>query len=284
MALMITGMIKARSLSRIRIIPMADFLLYALLAGLFIAVVAGPLGCFVVWRRMSYFGDTLAHASLLGVAMAILMSVQLQLAIITSCVIFATVLLMLERRQMLATDTLLGIIAHSTLAFGLLVLSFSDMVQVNLMAFLFGDLLTVTQTDLWWIAGCCVLTGALLYYYWNEFLALTVHRELARIEGVPVDQLYALLVMLIAVLIAVAMKIVGVLLITSLLIIPAAAARRVSDTPEQMALGAAVTGCLAVLGGLAMSYYWDTPAGPSIVATACVIFLLLYLKPARQRI
>jgi zinc transport system permease protein len=284
MALMITGMIKARSLSRIRIIPMADFLLYALLAGLFIAVVAGPLGCFVVWRRMSYFGDTLAHASLLGVAMAILMSVQLQLAIITSCVIFATVLLMLERRQMLATDTLLGIIAHSTLAFGLLVLSFSDMVQINLMAFLFGDLLTVTQTDLWWIAGCCVLTGALLYYYWNEFLALTVHRELARIEGVPVDQLYALLVMLIAVLIAVAMKIVGVLLITSLLIIPAAAARRVSDTPEQMALGAAVTGCLAVLGGLAMSYYWDTPAGPSIVATACVIFLLLYLKPARQRI
>jgi zinc transport system permease protein len=284
MALMITGMIKARSLSRIRIIPMADFLLYALLAGLFIAVVAGPLGCFVVWRRMSYFGDTLAHASLLGVAMAILMSVQLQLAIITSCVIFATVLLMLERRQMLATDTLLGIIAHSTLAFGLLVLSFSDMVQINLMAFLFGDLLTVTQTDLWWIAGCCVLTGALLYYYWNEFLALTVHRELARIEGVPVDRLYALLVMLIAVLIAVAMKIVGVLLITSLLIIPAAAARRVSDTPEQMALGAAVTGCLAVLGGLAMSYYWDTPAGPSIVATACVIFLLLYLKPARQRI
>jgi zinc transport system permease protein len=283
MALMITGMIKARSLSRIRIIPMADFLLYALLAGLFIAVVAGPLGCFVVWRRMSYFGDTLAHASLLGVAMAILMSVQLQLAIITSCVIFASVLLMLERRQMLATDTLLGIIAHSTLAFGLLVLSFSDMVQINLMAFLFGDLLTVTQTDLWWIAGCCVLTGALLYYYWNEFLALTVHRELARIEGVPVDQLYALLVMLIAVLIAVAMKIVGVLLITSLLIIPAAAARRVSDTPEQMALGAAVTGCLAVLGGLAMSYYWDTPAGPSIVATACVIFLLLYLKPARQQ-
>jgi len=262
---------------------MADFLLYALVAGLFIAVVAGPLGCFVVWRRMSYFGDTLAHASLLGVAMAILMSVQLQLAIITSCVIFATVLLMLERRQMLATDTLLGIIAHSTLAFGLLVLSFSDMVQVNLMAFLFGDLLTVTQTDLWWITGCCLLTGALLYYYWNEFLALTVHRELARIEGIPVDRLYALLVMLIAVLIAVAMKIVGVLLITSLLIIPAAAARRVSDTPEQMALGAAVTGCLAVLGGLAMSYYWDTPAGPSIVATACGIFLLLYLKPSRKQ-
>lgn len=261
---------------------MADFLLYAIIAGLFIAVVAGPLGCFVVWRRMSYFGDTLAHASLLGVALAILLSIQLQLAIIVSCVVFAIVLLLLERRQMLATDTLLGIIAHSTLAFGLLILSLSDRVQINLMAFLFGDLLTVTLTDLWWIVGCCVITGALLFYYWEELLALTVHRELALIEGIPVDRLYTLLVMMIAILIAVAMKIVGVLLITSLLIIPAAAARRLANTPEQMALGAAIAGCIAVLGGLTMSYYWDTPAGPSIVATACVIFLLLYLKPSRR--
>lgn len=259
---------------------MADFMIYALIAGLFIAVVAGPLGCFVVWRRMSYFGDTLAHSSLLGVALAILFSINLQLAIITSCVVFAGVLLLLERRQLLATDTLLGIIAHSTLAFGLLVLSLSDMVQVNLMAFLFGDLLTVTPNDLIWIIASCVITAALLIYYWDQFLALTVHRELAQIEGIAVDRLYALLIMLIALLIAVAMKIVGVLLITSLLIIPAAAARRVANTPEQMAVGAAIAGCLSVLGGMSMSYFWDTPAGPSIVAAACCLFILLYLKPA----
>lgn len=259
---------------------MADFMVYALIAGLFIAVVAGPLGCFVVWRRMSYFGDTLAHSSLLGVALAILFSVNLQVAILTSCAVFAGILLLLERRQLLATDTLLGIIAHSTLAFGLLVLSLSDMVQVNLMAFLFGDLLTVARSDLIWIISSCVVTAGLLFYYWDQFLALTVHRELAQIEGIAVDRLYALLVMLIALLIAVAMKIVGVLLITSLLIIPAAAARRVANTPEQMAVGAAITGCLSVLGGMSMSYFWDTPAGPSIVATACCLFILLYLKPA----
>lgn len=260
---------------------MADFLLYAIIAGIFIAAIAGPLGCFVVWRRMSYFGDTLAHASLLGVAFAILLSVNLQLAIIVSCVVFAGVLLMLERRQLLATDTLLGIIAHSTLAFGLLILSLSDMVQVNLMAFLFGDLLTITRQNLIWIVATCLLIAALLYRFWDEFLALTVHRELAQIEGVAVDRLYALLVLLIALLIAVAMKIVGVLLITSLLIIPAAAARRLASTPEQMATGAAIIGCLSVLGGMMLSYYADTPAGPSIVASACVFFMLMYLRPHR---
>lgn len=262
---------------------MADFLIYALIAGISIALIAGPLGCFVVWRRMSYFGDTLAHASLLGVAFAILFSIQLQVAIIGSCLVFAGLLLLLERRQLLATDTLLGIIAHSTLAFGLLVLSLSDRVQINLTSFLFGDLLTVTQTDLIWIVTCCVFCGLALMYFWNRFLAITLHRELATIEGLPVERLYALLVMLIALLIAVAMKIVGVLLITSLLIIPAAAARRFSTTPEQMAVGAALTGALSVSAGLTLSWFWDTPAGPSIVVSAFTLFMLAYLKPQTSR-
>lgn len=260
---------------------MYDFIIYAVIAGLLIAGLAGPLGCFVVWRRMSYFGDTLAHSSLLGVALAIVASINLQLAIIFSCALFAGLLLMLERRQLLATDTLLGIIAHSTLAFGLLILSLSDMVQVNLMAFLFGDLLTITQQDLVWIAATCTVLAGLLAYFWNAFLALTVHRELAQIEGLAVDRLYALLVLMIAMLIAVAMKIVGVLLITSLLIIPAAAARRLASTPEQMAVGAGIVGCIAVLGGITLSFYFDTPAGPSIVASAFVCFMMIYLKPAR---
>lgn len=261
---------------------MADFVVYAVVAGIAIAAVAGPLGCFVVWRRMSYFGDTLAHSALLGVALAIVMGIHLQLAIIVSCVVFAGILLALERRPGLAADTLLGIIAHSTLAFGLLILSLSDLVQVNLMAFLFGDLLTVGFTDLWWIVGTCAVIGALAVWFWQPFLALTVHRDLAHVEGVAVDRLYALLVMLVALLIAVAMKIVGVLLITSLLIIPAATARRLVGTPEGMAVGAGLTGVLSVLGGLGLSYFQDTPAGPSIVAVACCCFLVASLLPGRR--
>ncbi len=259
---------------------MADFILRALIAGICIALVAGPLGSFVVWRRMSYFGDTLAHSSLLGIAVGILMDINLQLAVIVSSLVFALALVLLQTRKTLSTDTLLGILAHSTLAFGLLILALSSTVQVNLVAYLFGDLLTVGTSDLYWIMASTAVIGVLLIVFWNSFLTITVHEELAQVEGVPVGKVHCLMVLMVALLIAVSMKIVGVLLITSLLIIPPAAARRFASTPEQMALGASITGCLAVSGGLLMSYRLDTPAGPSIVVTACAFFLVTYLSPA----
>lgn len=259
---------------------MTDFIVRALLAGLCIAIVAGPLGAFVVWRRMSYFGDTLAHSSLLGIALGILLDINLQLAVISSSILFAVILILLQRNKTLSTDTLLGILAHSTLAFGMLILSLSSTVQINLVGYLFGDLLTIATVDLWWIAGCATMIAVLLTLYWNRLLAVTVHEELARVEGVPVDYLHAMMVLMVALLIAVSMKIIGVLLITSLLIIPPAAARRLAETPEQMALGASVVGMLAVCGGLLMSFYLDTPAGPSIVVAACAFFLLSYIAPA----
>jgi len=259
---------------------MTDFIFNALIAGLCIAFVAGPLGAFVVWRRMSYFGDTLAHSSLLGIAIGILMDINLQIAVIASSVFFAGLLIVLERNKTLSTDTLLGILAHGTLAFGMLILSLSNTVQMNLMGYLFGDLLTIGTQDLWWIGACSALVAVLLLKYWNGFLAVTVHEELARVEGVPVGKLHALMVLMVALLIAVSMKIIGVLLITSLLIIPPAAARKLAQTPEQMAIGASVVGGFSVCGGLLLSYFWDTPAGPSIVVTACGFFLLSYLVPA----
>jgi len=262
---------------------MSDFILYALIAGLCIALVAGPLGAFVVWRRMSYFGDTLAHSSLLGIAIGILLDMNLQIAVIASSLFFAGLLITLEKNKTLSTDTLLGILAHGTLAFGMLILSLSGTVQINLVGYLFGDLLTIAPQDLWWIGGCSALIAILLLKYWNGLLAVTVHEELAKVEGVPVGKLHALMVLMVALLIAVSMKIIGVLLITSLLIIPPAAARRLAETPEQMALGASIVGGLSVCGGLLLSYFWDTPAGPSIVATACGFFLLSYLAPTLLR-
>lgn len=259
---------------------MTDFILRALLAGLCIAAIAGPLGSFVVWRRMSYFGDTLAHSSLLGIAIGILLDINLQLAVICGSMLFAVILIALQRNKTLSTDTLLGILAHSTLAFGLLILSLSNTVQINLVGYLFGDLLTVSNIDIVWISSIAVIVAILLIVFWNRFLAITVHEELAQVEGVPVARLHALMVIMVALLIAVSMKIIGVLLITSLLIIPPASARRFSQTPEQMAIGAAVVGCLSVCAGLLMSFYLDTPAGPSIVVTASGFFLVSYLTPA----
>ena len=260
---------------------MADFLLYALLAGLALAVVAGPLGSFVVWRRMAYFGDTLSHAALLGVALGFLLDISPAIAVTVGCLLLAVILVTLQQRQPLASDTLLGILAPSTLSLGLVVLSFMHEVRIDLMAYLFGDLLAISPTDLMWIVGGSTAVLALLVALWRPLLAITAHEELATVEGLPVAALRMTLMLLIAVVIAVAMKIVGVLLITSLLIIPAAAAQRHARSPEQMALGASVLGMMAVCGGLALSWFKDTPAGPSIVVCAAALFLLSFVLPRR---
>ncbi|HBT57608.1 MAG TPA: hypothetical protein DEA92_10835, partial [Pseudomonas sp.] len=178
-------------------------------------------------------------------------------------------------------DTLLGILAHSTLSLGLVVLALTENVRVDLMAYLFGDLLAITATDLAWMLGGLLIVLVLMSMLWRSLLSITVHEELARVEGLPVTAIRLALMLLIAIVIAVAMKVVGVLLITSLLIIPPAAAQRHARTPEQMALGASVLGMLAVLGGLALSWQLDTPAGPSIVVCAAGMFMLALAIPRR---
>lgn len=260
---------------------MPDFLLNALIAGLTLALVAGPLGSFVVWRRMAYFGDTLSHSALLGVALGLMMDVNLTLAVTLCCVLLAVLLVTLQTRQPLASDTLLGILAHSSLSLGLVSLSFMHDVRIDLMGYLFGDLLAVSPNDLAWIIGGSALVLVALAVMWRPLLAITVHEELARVEGLPVAGIRMALMLLIAIVIAVAMKIVGVLLITSLLIIPAAAAQRHARTPEQMALGASLLGLVAVCCGLSLSWYQDTPAGPSIVISAAAMFLLSFAWPRR---
>jgi zinc transport system permease protein len=260
---------------------MPDFLLNALLSGLALALVAGPLGSFVVWRRMAYFGDTLAHAALLGVALGFLLEVSPTLAVTAGCVLLAVLLVALQQRQPMASDTLLGILAHSTLSLGLVVLSFMHDLRIDLTGYLFGDLLAVGPADLAWILGGSALVLAVLLPLWRPLLAITVHEELAKVEGLPVAAIRLALMLLIAIVIAVAMKIVGVLLITSLLIIPAAAAQRHARSPEQMAAGASALGLLAVCAGLSLSWVKDTPAGPSIVVSAALLFLLSFAWPRR---
>lgn len=258
---------------------MIDFLWRAIAAGLLLAVVAGPLGCFIVWRRMAYFGDTLSHSALFGIAFGLLFNLDVQLAVVLACGVIAVLLVALERSHALATDTLLGILAHSALALGLVLLSFTA-TQIDLQAYLFGDLLTVTTDELvWLLAGSALALGTLLWQ-WNALLAFTLQSELAQVEGRNTLRLRLLLMLIIALVVAVAMKIVGVLLITSLLVIPAATARLFARSPEQMALGASLCGCLAVLGGIAASWVWDTPTGPSIVVVAAMLFAAGSLRNA----
>jgi zinc transport system permease protein len=256
-----------------------DFVLYALAAGISLSLVAGPLGSFIVWRRMSYFGDTLAHSALLGIALGLITDSNPQLSIIISCLLFAFILTLLDRRPSLSTDALLGILAHSSLALGIVVLALADSVRVDLEAYLFGALLTIGNADLLWILLVSTVVAIVLYWFWNDFVSITVHAEIAEIEGANVKRLNLILVLLIALTIAVSMKIVGVLLITSLLIIPPAAARSLASTPEQMAVKASLVGSVSVVLGLISAFYFDVPVGPSIVVVATLIFLLFYFYP-----
>ncbi|OOZ35717.1 zinc ABC transporter permease subunit ZnuB [Solemya velesiana gill symbiont] len=259
---------------------MDDFMLRALTAGLGVAMIAGPLGVFVVWRRMAYFGDTLAHSALLGVALGFLLGLNLNLSVVLVAVTIALLLISLQGRRQLTTDTLLGILAHSALSLGLVAISFQTSVRVDLMGYLFGDILAVSAGDLLWVWGGGALAMTTLVLIWRPLLSLTVHPELARVEGVPITRIRLIFMLLIALVIAVSMKIVGVLLITSMLIIPAAAARRISRTPEQMALAAAGVAAVAVLLGLGASWQWDTPAGPSVVVAAALLFATSQLIPS----
>jgi len=248
------------------------WLLDSLLAGWLLSSMSGPLGSFIVWRRMAYFGDTLAHSALLGVTLGFLFDVQLNLAIILCAVFVALLLASLQRQHIIPSDTLLGLMAHTTLAAGLVTLSLVDNVRIDINAYLFGDLLAVDRQDLLAMAVGASLVLAALAKMWRGLLAVTVSEELAQVEGYPVARLRLLFMVLLAVVIAGAMKLVGVLLITALLIIPAASARPFSKSPAQMAGLATIISMISVALGLLLSYQLDTPAGPSIVLTSSLFF------------
>ncbi len=260
---------------------MIDFLVLALVGGLGVALTAAPLGAFVVWQRLAYFGDTLAHASLLGVAFGLLLTINIQLTIIISCLSVAILLVLLQGQRYLPSDTLLGIISHSSLALGLVFVSVFDTGRLDLTLYLLGDILSTSQEDVIMIFTVFLIVSLLTWKFWRQLLAITVNEEIAQVEGVPVKQIRLLLLFMLALVIAVAIKVVGVLLITALLIIPAATARYLSTSPTQMVFVGGVLGCLSVFGGLTSSFLWDTPAGPSIVVCASVLFLLIILIKKR---
>lgn len=256
-----------------------DFFSRALIAGIGLAVITGPLGCFVVWRRMAYFGDTMAHSALLGVALSFLIDVNPAIGVFAVATLMAITLLLLQRQERLSTDALLGILSHSTLAVGLVLVAFMSWVRFDLMGFLFGDILAVSRMDIAVIYLGGIIILGLVILLWRPLLASTVSAELAEAEGQRPEAARVMLMILMASVIAIAMKLVGVLLITSLLIIPAATARRLSATPEQMGVIASLLGVLAVIGGLTGSRVWDTPSGPSIVVAALVLFVVSLILP-----
>ena len=259
-----------------------DFMLRAGLAGVGVALLTAPLGCFVVWQRLAMFGNSIAHCGLLGVAIGVLLSIDLTLGVIMTSLALAVLLIGLQGQKLIPQDTLLGILAHAALAAGLLAATWIGGTRLDLMGYLFGDILAVSTADLWWILAGVVLIGGAMLYLWRPLLSMSVHEELAAAEGVPVELVRSAFMLLIAFTVAVSIKIVGILLITSLLIIPAATARAFASSPEGMVIGAALLSAGAVLAGLGVSVQLDTPAGPSIVLVLTALFALTVPLLMRQ--
>ncbi len=249
-----------------------------MLAGVGLAFITGPTGCFIVWKRLAYFGETIAHSSLLGVSIAIVTNIHLELGIFMAAALLVLILYFLEQRDTLPVDTLLGLLSHGGLALGLVVLSFFPSMRIDLQALLFGDILAVSRGDLVviWAGGAIAL--GVLWWLWRPLLAATVSTDLAAVAGLRPKRAQLLFGILLAAVIAVAIKIVGVLLIVALMILPAATVRPLASSPERMAMGAAVVGVLAAAGGLYASAEFDTPSGPTIVVTALILFLLTRLN------
>lgn len=253
---------------------LGDFLTRALIAGGAVALISGPLGCLVIWRRMAFFGATLAHSALLGLALGFLLDINLTFGLIAAGAAVALLLVVAETRPDLATDTLLSILAHGALAAGFIALAFVHGIRIDLMGYLFGDILGVGVADVYVIVAVAVAALIATAVLWRSLLRVSIHAEMAAVEGVPVLAVRISFMLLLAVVVAVALKVVGILLVTSLLVMPAAAARPWARTPEGMAVIAAGIGLFSVAGGISASYVWDLPAGAAIVSAALGLFVL----------
>ena len=254
---------------------MSDFILRALLAGSAIAVVSGALGCFVVWRRMAYFGDALAHSSLLGIAFGLALGINLHIGALLSCLLFAAALLWLQQQRFLATDTLLGILAHAMLATGIIALSFLPKTNIDLHGYLFGNILTVTTAEVFYILAGSGVVLILLYRRWAEAILVTMHEDLAKSEGINTFYIRLLLVFLTTLVVALSVFVVGALLVVALFIIPAATARHFAVSPEKMAITAACIGVAMVIIGIYASLWLDIPSGPAIVVSGSLAFVVI---------
>jgi len=250
-----------------------EFMIRALLSGTALSFVSGPIGCFILWKRLAYFGDSLAHSALLGVAMALFLQINAVFGVFIVAVGVSLLLIGLRSTRIFSSDAALGILSHSALALGLIAISLSNSGKVHLSSLLFGDILAVSWNDVWVSFGVAALILLLLVFQWRQLIAHTLSSEIASVERIGFWGSEVLFMVLCSGLVAIAMKITGVLLISALLILPAAIARIFARSPEAMASISALMGVASIIGGLLLSLKFDLPSGPSIIAAATIYFI-----------
>jgi zinc transport system permease protein len=251
-----------------------DFLLRAVLAGLIMVVIAAPMGCLMVWQRLAFLSDTLGHAAVLGVGLGLMLQLEPIFGVLAVALVIVFSLSRVSSFNSALSETTLAIISHTGLAGGIILVGLLPGPAVNLEAILFGDLLATTSADLLNLLLTTVLLLVLLLRHWRAFVAVSVSREIAQAEGIEVRRIQFLMYIMIALLVAVMMKVMGVLLIAAMLVIPTTSARLFSRSPEQMVYISGLYGLFALGGGITSSFHFDWQTGPAIVVSATVLLLL----------
>jgi zinc transport system permease protein len=251
-----------------------DFLLRAVLAGLIMVVIAAPMGCLMVWQRLAFLSDTLGHAAVLGVGLGLMLQLEPIFGVLAVALVIVFSLSRVSSFDSALSETTLAIISHTGLAGGIILVGLLPGPAVNLEAILFGDLLATTSADLLNLLLTTVLLLVLLLRHWRAFVAVSVSREIAQAEGIEVRRIQFLMYIMIALLVAVMMKVMGVLLIAAMLVIPTTSARLFSRSPEQMVYISGLYGLFALGGGITSSFHFDWQTGPAIVVSATVLLLL----------
>ena len=254
-----------------------DFLVRSIIAGLLMVSTAAPIGCLMVWQRLAFLSDTLGHAAVMGVGLGLLFQLPPMFGVLGVVLLIVVSLSQATSFNNALSETTLAIISHTGLAAGLILLSVLPANTVSLEAILFGDLLAVTLTDLGMILVTTLVLAVLLMQLWRSFVAVSVSREIAQAEGIAVRKVQLLMYLMIALLVAVMMKVMGVLLIAAMLVIPTSSARVLSSSPERMVLLSALFGCAALGGGIVSSFQFDWQPGPAIVLSATTLLLITLL-------
>ncbi len=251
-----------------------DFLVRSVIAGLIMVAIAAPMGCLMVWQRLAFLSDTLGHAAVMGVGLGLLLEVTPVFGVLAVALLIVFSLNRVDSFNSALSETTLAIISHTGLAGGIILVGLLPAQSVNLEAILFGDLLATTSADLVRLLITTLVLLLLLLHHWRSFVAVSVSREIAQAEGIEVRKVQFLMYIMIALLVAVMMKVMGVLLIAAMLVIPTTSARLFSRSPEQMVAVSALYGLGALAGGIGSSFQFDWQTGPAIVVCATLLMLV----------
>lgn len=253
------------------------FFVRALLAGLLLAIATATVGVFVVMRKMSFFGDAVAHFAFTGIALGFLLGIDPIVAAVMFSVLVALGIGFLEHRSALSSDTTIGVFFAASIAFGVFLIGLLKGYRPDLFQYLFGDILAITTNDLITAGMLVAVVLLLMFFAWSPLLAATLNRDLAKVYGIKVQRWEYVLLTLLAIVTAISIKTVGILLVTAMLIVPAAAAKNIARSTKSLWLITVALSLVSVVVGLLGSYYWNTASGPTIVLVSVLGFIFSLL-------